>query len=258
VSDPMIDELPRDLVALLSRESLAYPEDESMRAAVLAGVEATVGGPGGAGGGGSDGGDGGGAPPGAGVGAAVLHSLGVRAVVAIATGAFLAGGIVGGVVVNRVSAPQPSASVAASAPVFPALPLDAGAPVASEAVKPAPADAPVASASAPTLPAPSAKDVTDSRGDLTRERELLDAARASLSRSNPNDAIAAAERHAQRWPHGYLVEERDVVWVQALVAAGRRGEAERKALLFRRSFPNSVLTPAVDAALKRDEKPSTP
>jgi hypothetical protein len=82
-----------------------------------------------------------------------------------------------------------------------------------------------------------------------RERELLDVARAALARGRPADAIAAAEEHAQKWPRGYLAEEREVVLIQALVSAGRGRAAESKAALFRKSFPRSMLMPAVDVAL---------
>jgi len=86
-------------------------------------------------------------------------------------------------------------------------------------------------------------------GDLTRERELLDVARAALAHGKPQDAIQAAQEHARRWPRGYLAEEREVVLIQALVAAGRTVEAEQRATRFHRSFPRSMLAPAVDAAI---------
>jgi hypothetical protein len=100
------------------------------------------------------------------------------------------------------------------------------------------------------IPSPSAARPAGSAGDLTRERELLDAARAALDRGRPNDAVAAAREHAQKWPRGYLAEEREVVLIQGLVAAGNQQEAEHRAAQFHRTFPKSILGPAVDAAVR--------
>lgn len=86
-------------------------------------------------------------------------------------------------------------------------------------------------------------------GDLAKERELLDVARAALARGRPADALAAAAEHARKWRRGYLGEEREVVLIQALAAAGRRQDAEAKAAQFRKMYPKSMLMPAVDAAL---------
>src|SRR5262245_61560639 len=112
MSDPMIDPLPPDLMELLEREKRAYPEDDAMKAAVLARVEATIAprGPGGDdGGGGGDGGPaGGGIPPG---GAGQAAVFGTRAVLAISAASFLAGGIVATVAVSPSAwtAPSPTA-----------------------------------------------------------------------------------------------------------------------------------------------------
>jgi hypothetical protein len=265
VSDPLIDPLPPGIAALLEREKLAYPEDAAMTAAAFAAVETAItgGGPSGGGGGGEGGEPG--SPPGDGLvgGSAAAVSFGAKAVAAIAAGAFLAGGLVGGVAVSRTTRPgEETVPIAASAT---SSLVDAGgadalpraAPSALVVDTPPPARTEIADASGvPTTPG---KEAADTRGDLTRERELLDVARASLSRGNPRDAITAAERHAQRWPRGHLVEEREVVWIQSLAAAGRQDDAVRRASQFRRSFPNSVLTPAVDAAVRAsDEKRSTP
>ncbi|CAN5885534.1 hypothetical protein BH11MYX4_BH11MYX4_22900 [soil metagenome] len=264
MTDPMIDPLPPDIVALLEREKLAYPAEASLKVEVLARVEKTLGAGVGPGGGGSgDGGGAGGHGAGGAVGA-LVRSFSARAVTAIAVGSFIAGGVVGGVVVNQAttapsSAPVAPANVAMSVRAIETAALDAESEAESEALmdaSPAISAAPVADAA---LARPATKDPADQRGDLTRERELLDVARASLSRGSPNDAIAAAERHSRRWPQGYLTEERDAVWIQALVAAGRRADAERKAAEFRRGAPNSVLMPAVDRALNvSDEKGSLP
>jgi hypothetical protein len=67
--------------------------------------------------------------------------------------------------------------------------------------------------------------------------------------------VAVAREHAQKWPRGYLAEEREVVLIQALVAAGSRQEAEHRAAQFHRTFPKSILGPAVDAAVRPPAAP---
>jgi outer membrane protein assembly factor BamD (BamD/ComL family) len=78
---------------------------------------------------------------------------------------------------------------------------------------------------------------------------VLEVARAALASGRANDAIATIERHVQKWPRGYLAEEREVLWIQALVLSGRRDEAFAKATLFRKTYPTSILQPAIEAAL---------
>ena len=106
---------------------------------------------------------------------------------------------------------------------------------------------------APTAaPPPSlAREREAPRTDLRRERELVDAARAALARGNASEALGLLERHAATFPAGQLAEERDVLRVQSLVAAGRRGDAEAHANAFKRAHPNSPFLPAVDAALEK-------
>jgi hypothetical protein len=257
VNDPNLDPLPPDLAALFAREEGAYPEDASMKRDVLAHVElaATLGGPpGGSPGGGPKGGapqvPSKAAPSGGGASGAARAAIpgGARVLAAAVISAFAAGGVVGGLVVkSSISAPisAPSAIVAVG-PIASssALPLDArhdddagSAPIAASVAAPI-AAAPSASAAAPKP-----------RGDLTLEREILDAANAALAHGRPADALALAERHAEQWPRGFLGEEREVVRIQALAASGRRDEAQRRATAFRASHPKSMLLPAIDAAV---------
>ncbi|WP_394835165.1 hypothetical protein LVJ94_52570 [Pendulispora rubella] len=265
--------LPPDLAALFEREKQSYDDDAGLKARVLSHVEWAValGGPPGGGGGGGDpsggAGHGGGDAPATGDGGASLASggahaagamhaagaaFGLKTVVAATVSAFVAGGAVGGTVVKTVapslephvavSAPAPSDFRGAPRPTFIAPP-----PIATLEQPEEPADLP------PLDPEPAPKASSNAHlehpGDITREREVLDAARAALARGRPEDAIAAAERHAQKWPRGYLVEEREAVLIQALALGGRRDEAERRANTFRKAYPQSILLPAIDAAL---------
>ena len=111
---------------------------------------------------------------------------------------------------------------------------------------------PIAAPPVATTPPPVAAPVPEAPQrdkDLAAERSLLETARTALGRGQVASALATLERHAQQFPRGRLVEERESVWVQALVEAGRRREAEERAERFRQRFPHSFLRPAVEAAV---------
>jgi hypothetical protein len=56
-------------------------------------------------------------------------------------------------------------------------------------------------------------------------------------------------QHARRFGHGQLAEEREALWVQALVANGNTEEARTRAVQFRRHFPRSIQIEIVNAAI---------
>lgn len=260
MSDEEIEALSPDLRALLDREAAAHPDDAALRSQVLARVERAVAlhGPSGGDGGGSDGqptdgsgGAGNATPgPGAGVGLGIAKVVSLKAATAVAIAAFVGGAAVGGSIVSSSrppeSRPSPSPSSAASA-----LPSISSPDVAVDA-------APLASASvssfvatsAPTASSGPRRGLSEPGGDLTRERELLDVARAALGHGDPAGAIAAARRHEESFPRGLLVEEREVVWIQALARSGQSEAAKRKASNFRAAHRNSVLLPVVEAAIR--------
>ena len=176
----------------------------------------------------------------------------MRALVAVGTGAFVAGALVGGLVVRAASLSAVTPAIVASLPA----PAESAPPLPI-AVVPEPTGASSVFAPLPTprdLPSAELRlkgkpvDAAAGGSDLVREREVIDAARAALARGRPADALVTATRHAERWPHGQLAEEREVIAIQALAASGRRAEAERRAAAFKRAFPSSMLIPAVDAA----------
>lgn len=84
--------------------------------------------------------------------------------------------------------------------------------------------------------------------ELAEERALIEVARTALARRQAQTAILELERHALSQPHGRLVEEREALWVQALVALGRLDDAKAKAAQFKAKFPKSMLLPAVEAS----------
>jgi TolA-binding protein len=68
--------------------------------------------------------------------------------------------------------------------------------------------------------------------DLERELALLRAARDALARGDGEAAAAALAEHARRFPTGHLREERLLLHVEALCAAGERDAARRAAAEF--------------------------
>jgi TolA-binding protein len=105
---------------------------------------------------------------------------------------------------------------------------------------------------APSAPAPA--QVAASPSSLAAERDLVDTARAALSRGRANDALAAVQTHASRFPNGALAEEREALAVQALVIAGRVEAARERGAKFHRRYPKSIFGSSVDAILRKGAK----
>jgi hypothetical protein len=128
--------------------------------------------------------------------------------------------------------PSPAPQVVSVAPV--------------EAVKPPPVvanPAPTAAESALTPAEPAVSVVAPQEKPAApvqlSEAELLEQARLTL-KSDPNRALQRANEHARRFPRGVLVQEREVLAIQALRRLGRDAEAERRAEAFAKAFPGSA------------------
>jgi hypothetical protein len=117
----------------------------------------------------------------------------------------------------RVGGPPPSKETPVrqlpEAPVMPA-PL-ALAPQLDRPARPAP----------PARAAAPARDDDDLDGTLAGESPLIENARARIGEGNPERALALLAWHARKFPHGQLAEEREALWVQALVRKGAATEA---------------------------------
>ena len=179
-----------------------------------------------------------------------VHGARLAAAVRVAT-VFVAGAAsgIGGIRAiehirrHEVSPAPPVVAARATASVSP--------PVA-ETVAP-PAESAAASITTPsprvrrpaTAPVPEEDDVV-----LAHERSLLEIARAALVRGQADGALAALGRHEAAFPRGELTEEREGLFVQALVAARRYGEARARAALFTRRYPRSLFAPVVAEALR--------
>lgn len=169
---------------------------------------------------------------------------------ALASAALIAAGAAGGVALDRsmtrASAPPATATMQVRSSE-PAVPPSAKADITPPSVAP----------SAPTSAAPPrpssqaglrASD-DDQPSSLARERAIIEAARAGLSRGRPDAALAALGRHAREFPRGSLTEEREGLNILALARSGRLAEARVALPPFRRRYPHSLLLPTLDAAV---------
>ena len=139
-------------------------------------------------------------------------------------------------------APTPAQQVAPPAvdvnpPPIPVSPT----PPASEAIvedtTPPPTTASVP-AKLPTKPTPPAQP---------SEAELLEQARAAM-KADPARALQRANEHAARFPGGVLVQEREVLAIQALRKLGRNSDADRRAQAFAKAFPGSAFARKLNAS----------
>jgi hypothetical protein len=181
--------------------------------------------------------------------------------------AFVLGGALTAGVLEGVRRPEPSSTPVSSSPASSTAPSAVSSPASpsSTAATTSPlvhdtAPVPSAASAAPPLSSsasrgngniPAREDGTG-EGDksLAGERVLLERARSALARGDGEQALAAANQHATKYPHGQLAEEREALAIQALVAAGRAKEAADRAGRFRLAYPDSVLLPVVDEALR--------
>lgn len=177
----------------------------------------------------------------------------------LATGAFVAGTLVGALAYRALGPPTVT-----TPPVSPSQTSSATATAAPQATAPAervePAVSPTTSPSSSSAPAPSLRGGTaerpsraqedDPRSRLAEEQALVDAARAALARQRPEDALEAVERHSRVFPRGELTEEREGLRVMALVRLGRNDEASRLASAFERRYPRSPLLPVLRSVLE--------
>jgi hypothetical protein len=164
---------------------------------------------------------------------------------------FVAGAGVGALLHAELARPLAPQRVYMQAPASPiaSAPGRVAPPVAAEAVATGVAEA-VDPETLPRVASPAAASSPQpALGQLDSERALLDSAHIAMVAGDRDTALRALERHARKYPHAMLGEERDALFVQALVHAGRYDEARTHADAFRRHTPGSLFMPAVDAAI---------
>lgn len=81
--------------------------------------------------------------------------------------------------------------------------------------------------------------VADVQATAATEVELLQRANAAL-RGDPAQALALAAEHRQRFPHGNLAQEREVIAIKAWVGLGDSARAADSLARFERAYPRSA------------------
>jgi len=149
-----------------------------------------------------------------------------------------------------VSAPSPVATTAESATVavdVESLPRVPPSPVA------------VAHSGGSSAPRSSAVPSASSSASLSattvgEEQRLLETARAAIARGAYSSAVTSLTEHQTRFPTGRHVEERELLFVQALAGLGDDKAAKARAQAFAERFPTSILLPAVRAVSATQER----
>jgi hypothetical protein len=171
--------------------------------------------------------------------------------VVVLTSAALVSGLAAGVWLGRETATAPLAPpVVIERVVRVEVPLPAAPPARAEPASTKPVVPAVLERKQPAQPQPEmAAKVPVPDELLAKERELIDTARSALLRNEATAALSALQSHATQFPNARLDEERESLWVQALVLKGAAAEARFKAAQFHQTFPRSLLGPTVDAAV---------
>ena len=95
------------------------------------------------------------------------------------------------------------------------------------------------------------------RGGLVLERRLIERARVAVSAGRGDVALGVLRQHRREFASGRLSEEREALWIRALVQSGRDAAALKRGERFRNRYPKSIHRAAVESALKR-LKPQPP
>lgn len=102
----------------------------------------------------------------------------------------------------------------------------------------------------PAVPSASLSPVSSADADVTRELQLLEAARRAMQ-TDPHRALALLEEHARVAPRGTLVVEREMLTIEALARAGRMDQAKARAERFRAAHPESLYEERITRILEQ-------
>jgi hypothetical protein len=89
------------------------------------------------------------------------------------------------------------------------------------------------------------------------ESALLQLAHDTMA-TNPHRTLALTVEHARRFPAGMLVQEREVIAVEALARLGRRDDARARAATFLATYPSSAYRSRVGEAVGDAHSPEAP
>jgi hypothetical protein len=176
---------------------------------------------------------------------------------ALKTGAAIAiaVGLAGGGLWLSKSAPQPVVHTPAATEERQSAPtaVEQAPTVEAPATAPSDVDDQTPPRGVPTTNLPGSSTAIERQpGEATGESEsdLLGRAQAAL-RADPNRALSLAAEHRRKFPNGVLVQEREVLSIEALERLGRHKEAVSRADTFLRSFPGSAHRSKVNAVIGR-------
>ncbi len=177
--------------------------------------------------------------------------LGVHLVKPWLVGAIVAGAAIAGAIgarhhrTSRVE--TPAAVVPAVATSRATSKVESHAPAAPEVPTIAIDDLPLARSDERPTPKRVVSVATDAP-DAETELSLVQGAQAALA-SDPARALALAERHAAKFPHGELVQEREVTAIEALAKLSRVDEAKARGARFLAANPQTPYRLRVERAL---------
>lgn len=98
----------------------------------------------------------------------------------------------------------------------------------------------------------STADKTARPPSTDEERAGLEVARSALAQGRAGACLEALEKHARMFGTGRYDEEREALWIQALVTAQRQAEAEARARQFRVRYPHSLFGSVVSDAIRHE------
>lgn len=162
----------------------------------------------------------------------------------------LAGGAALHAAVAGARAPDPREG---APPAVVVSPLPATPEAASAARVPASATPSAARSSAAPANTTRAGPVPMDSEALLREEAAFDTARAAFVQGNMAAALQALAIHARDFPRGQHAAERDTMWIDALLALGRKDEACKRIEGFHRAYPRSGSLPAMEARCRTKE-----
>lgn len=142
---------------------------------------------------------------------------------------------------SSAKAPAVDASPEGTTPALPA----AAAPSPAESKTPSRTRSASTPGAADSSPEPAADPAID---ELQAELILVQKARRALRDQRPNRALEVLDAHARAFPQGQMREDRLVLRIEALCAAGKGPQARAEARLFLRAFPASAHAGRVRAA----------
>lgn len=96
------------------------------------------------------------------------------------------------------------------------------------------------------------KAPTRPSSNLDEEAASLAVARRALTSGDAKTALRKLKSHEKRFSGGLLEQEREVLYVQALCAAGQTQKAQRRAARFTKRYPGSPHTSMVRGACTAD------